>query len=106
MAPIRPIHLERLQEPGFVLPQWLPTDPVPEGFVQNVLEWHQIVGVCSLLVNFFKAEEGPALGMLVADDVGVGKTLTNYAFMAMVTHITDLAAAKQPLPPILGMSLL
>lgn len=70
------------------------------------LHYHQLAGVHSILRNSFTKQPVPGgtPGMLIADEVGLGKT-----FLAATTMITlsDIRARQKlghPLPPLIGKS--
>jgi hypothetical protein len=103
MAQYRPIDLESLLKPTYTPPAH--DASMPADHLENTLEWHQIVAITSLLQHYFQPDDQHPSGMLVADDVGVGKTLENYGLIASVVDILDCAAAGKPLPPIISESL-
>lgn len=105
MAQIRPTDPHLISEPGYVLPLHSPNSPVPAGYVLNELQWHQMSAIATMLLHFFQPKAARTSGMLIADDVGVGKTLENYGMIATVTDVLDRAIAGKPLPPILSKSL-
>ena len=75
------------------------------------LRWHQLAGVHAVLRRVFAAEPTPGdLGMLIADEVGLGKTLQSLAIVATLTEyigrqsLTVLPGSHNPsstLPPLL-----
>lgn len=73
---------------------------------RNVLHWHQLDGVYKQVRLFFSPEPQTArpCGVLIADEVGLGKT---YQAIAMVAFLTDLVMRQKvggKMPPIIGGS--
>lgn len=58
-----------------------------DAFIPFSLRWHQLTGVHAVLRRLFTKEPTPGdLGMLIADDVGLGKTLQCLAIVATLTE--------------------
>ncbi|KAF9472810.1 hypothetical protein BDN70DRAFT_818120 [Pholiota conissans] len=80
-----------------------PTNPPPE--VRNLeLHWHQLAGVHAILRACFTETPipGHCTGMLIADEVGLGKT---YQTATVIACLADAAIRKREhlrLPPLLG----
>lgn len=73
---------------------------------RNALHWHQLYGVHKQVRLFFTPEPQAArpCGILVADEVGLGKT---YQAIAMIAFLTDLVMRQKvggKMPPIIGGS--
>jgi hypothetical protein len=103
MAQYQPNDLGSLNEPGYTLPSFTPGNTVaPAGHIMNQLEWHQMAAIASMLQHYFQPDDRHPSGMLIADDVGVGKTLENYGLIASVVDILDQVAAGRAVPPIIG----
>ena len=107
MAQCQPNDLGSLLEPGYILPTATPDDtPAPSGHVRNQLEWHQMAAIASMLQHYFQPDDRHPSGMLIADDVGVGKTLENYGLVASAVNILAQAMAGRAIPPIISESLM
>lgn len=67
------------------------------------LHWHQVAGIHSILRHVFSPEPDVdhCCGMLVADEVGLGKTAMAIGIISSVSHFIWLQEHKSPLPPIL-----
>ena len=109
MAQFHPNDLASLLEPGYTLPSVTPDNnndtPAPAGHVKNQLEWHQMAAIASMLQHYFQPDDCHPSGMLIADDVGVEKTLENYGLIASVVDILDRAIAGRAAPPIISESM-
>jgi SNF2 family DNA or RNA helicase len=68
------------------------------------LHYHQLAGVHAVIRKIFsdKPNEGPCRGILLADEVGLGKTAMAISVMAFLSHLVLLQASEAPLPPIIG----
>ncbi|CAA7271229.1 unnamed protein product [Cyclocybe aegerita] len=65
------------------------------------LFWHQVAGVHSVFRTNFKAEASPDRpGMLIADEVGLGKTFLAAMAIAVLSQIIFAQSHKLPLPPL------
>jgi hypothetical protein len=104
MAHCRPDDLSLLLDRNYTLPQLKPDSPIPANHVRNELEWHQMCAIASLLHHFFQPTAHCVSGMLIANDVGVGKTLENYGSIAALVDILDCVMAGNSLPELLGES--
>lgn len=80
------------------------TDPLPEHLSKMRLHWHQLGGVHSIVRSVFLKDADPhhSLGVLVGDEVGLGKTAQSIAFMAFLNQAIWLQQGKRKLPRILG----
>lgn len=107
MSQYRPNDLGSLLEPGYTLPPLTPDNdtPAPTGHVKNQLEWHQLAAIASMLQHYFQPDDRLPSGMLIADDVGVGKTLENYGLIASTVDILDRVLAGRAVPQIISESL-
>ncbi|KAK7434927.1 hypothetical protein VKT23_019930 [Stygiomarasmius scandens] len=67
------------------------------------LHWHQYAGVHSILRNIFTSQPDreACTGMLVADEVGLGKTTLCLSVIAMLNQISVLQESGNPLPPVI-----
>ncbi|KAF8869441.1 P-loop containing nucleoside triphosphate hydrolase protein [Infundibulicybe gibba] len=67
------------------------------------LHWHQLVAVHAIIRGLFSAEPRATscLGMLIADEVGLGKTAIALSIIGFLNHIIWLRNSDLPLPPIL-----
>ena len=70
------------------------------------LHHHQIMGVHSILRNIFSEEPdiNACTGMLVADEVGLGKTLQACTVLAFLGELAMRQKHAKPVPPIIGTS--
>lgn len=75
---------KHLDDTGAPLPGWVLLD----------LHWHQLVGIVSILRKFFK-DQDPS-GVLVADEVGLGKTAQTLGVIAMFAHYQEQAKLELP----------
>jgi hypothetical protein len=74
-----------------------------EEFTPNQLRWHQLAGVHAVLRRLLSQEPSRTpCGMLVADEVGLGKTIQSLAILAWLTECAGRQSKKgSSLPPIL-----
>ncbi|KAK1235519.1 hypothetical protein PQX77_001251, partial [Marasmius sp. AFHP31] len=78
----------------------------PDSFNSNtpplVPHWHQIVGVRSIVRHVMSTHPAKRVpnGMLIADEVGLGKTLLCLLFVAWVNQVLYLLSLGRPGPPI------
>ncbi|KAI6111419.1 P-loop containing nucleoside triphosphate hydrolase protein [Pisolithus sp. B1] len=67
------------------------------------LRWHQLVGVkASIRMSFLaqpQLESKSGGGLLIADEVGLGKTAQQIAFNAFVNQVAELQTSSGALPP-------
>lgn len=80
---------------------------LPDYMQPNELHWHQLAGTHSAIRTTRTAEPDPqhCRGMLIADEVGLGKTALCLTTAAFINQAIKLQAEKKPLPPILRESL-
>lgn len=80
------------------------TNPIPPTrFVQQRAKWVQLCGIASIIPLIFTEAKGPKPeGILLADEVGVGKTLHSAGVSAFINQIIQGRAAGIPDPPILS----
>jgi TATA-binding protein-associated factor len=78
--------------------------PLPPSLVPLALHWHQLSGAHSIIRNTFT--KGPSVnqctGMLICDEVGLGKTALALSTIAFLNQIVVLQQGGQALPAILG----
>jgi hypothetical protein len=68
------------------------------------LLWHQLCGVSEIVNRIWTAEQTPDVhGVLLADDVGVGKTAQVMASIAFIQLVFQSEAHKHLRPPIISM---
>jgi hypothetical protein len=79
-------------------------DPIPSpGFIPQRAKWVQLCGIASIISLIFTEAEVPKPGgILLADEVGVGKTLHALGVCAFINQIIQGRAAGIPDPPILS----
>jgi len=72
------------------------------------LHWHQLAGVHALVRMNFTPEEasGRCCGVLIADEVGLGKTFQAIATLAFLSDLKIRGENNLPLPPMIGESIL
>jgi hypothetical protein len=76
-----------------------------QDFVPIRLHWHQQAGVRAILRRLLSREPSSVTpGILVADEVGLGKTLQAVALLAWLTECVGRQSSNSSqMPPILGM---
>jgi len=81
-----------------------PTAESNEEMVPFSLRWHQIAGVHAIIRTNFtpEAEPGRCCGMLIADEVGLGKTFQAVTTIAFLSDLIIRAERNAPIPPIIG----
>lgn len=74
---------------------WTPQNPM----------WHQLCGVHRLIRHLGESrpQNGFCGGMLIADDVGLGKSLQVISFMLMVSYLIDCQLDGTEWPPVHSM---
>ena len=84
--------------PSMLKPGQPHSDMQPQG-----LHYHQLAGVHAVIRKVFseKPKEGPCQGILLADEVGLGKTAMAISVMAFLSHLVLLQASEAALPPII-----
>lgn len=81
------------------------TSPPPDCMAPMQLHWHQIAGVHSLARSVFTATpatNGNPPGMLICDEVGLGKTALSISILAFLNQTAVLQEQGGALPPFLG----
>ena len=76
-----------------------------EGFTPNELRWHQLAGVHAVLRRLLSQEPSSMpSGFLIADEVGLGKTIQALAILAWLTECVGRQSKEgdSSLPPMLG----
>jgi hypothetical protein len=73
---------------------------VPEDWTRLRLNWHQLVGIVAVLSKTFGA--GIPAGILISDDVGVGKTAQSLGVIAMMMHYRQQEIDGRPLHGLAG----
>ena len=67
------------------------------------LKWHQLCGVASMVDKMFVQDGGVATNVLLADDVGLGKSAQIMAFIAFLVIVWySEKDSDNPRPPIVG----
>lgn len=81
------------------------TDPLSPSLSKLRLHWHQFAGVHSIIRSVFTEEACPdhTTGVLVADEVGLGKTAQAIAFFAFLNTTIWLRQTKRSPQKILSM---
>ena len=105
--PFRHPDVTRLQYTAWSHPQEfsaLDTTSVepPAPFIKQRVKWVQLVGIASIAKLMFTEDSNPKpIGILLADEVGVGKTLHSLGICAFINQIAQGRATETPDPPIL-----
>jgi len=75
-----------------------------EDMTPFVPHWHQLAGTHAILRKVFnsKPDKQACTGMLIADDVGLGKTCQATMIIAALADTIQLQKDKKDLPPLLG----
>lgn len=83
-------------------------DALPDYMVLLFLHWHQLAGVHSISRNTFTASPRPkdSVGMLIGDEVGLGKTAQAIAFIAFLNQAIWMQDNGMAPPKILGAVIL
>jgi TATA-binding protein-associated factor len=78
--------------------------PTPEDLEEIKLHWHQLAGVHSIIRHVFIEGEGVDFvpGMLVGDEVGLGKMAQAITTMALLNQIIYAQKNKLECPPVVG----
>ncbi|KAM6488891.1 P-loop containing nucleoside triphosphate hydrolase protein [Amanita muscaria] len=106
----RPINWNSFRSVSNSRTAWEETDEVArakfetggDGMQELSLLWHQLVGVASLAVKAWGTDPRHApFGILLADEVGVGKTAQVMAFIALLQLVNQCEVNGQSRPPIL-----
>jgi len=103
-----PVCFNALRHRGGLTPwdpqyrELLASDPAHVQFDPIVLHPHQLAGVHAIIRKNFTLEPSPGqcTGMLIADEVGLGKTFLTATLIAFLMTILR-GQGKYPLPPIL-----
>ncbi|KAK2464152.1 hypothetical protein APHAL10511_003845 [Amanita phalloides] len=72
-----------------------------EGMEAVRLLWHQLAGVAAMVSKVWVAEEKKTFGVMLADDVGVGKTAQVMATIAFTQLVYECEQQKQPRPALI-----
>jgi len=78
-------------------------DLLPEHLTKMELHWHQLCGVHSIARSLFTEDTNPhrALGVLIGDEVGLGKTAQSIAFISFLNDAIFRQENRKKLPKIL-----
>lgn len=82
-------------------------DPLPPLFSKSALHWHQLAGVHSIVRSVFSEAPNPShtAGVLIGDEVGLGKTAQAIAFIAFLQQTIVAQKSNRSLPRILSKNL-
>jgi len=80
------------------------SEPIPDHLSKLHLHWHQLAGVHSIVRSLFTEDKASSatLGVLVADEVGLGKSAQAITVIAFLIQVRWLQATDRKLPPLLG----
>lgn len=69
------------------------------------MHWHQLSGAHAIIRKLFSAQKEPSNvpGMLIADEVGLGKSFLSILLIAFFVELGMRKATKVTLPPIIGV---
>jgi hypothetical protein len=82
-----------------------PSLPLPPNIIPCSLKWQQLTGVCAILSMLTAPEKAEdRKGVLLADEVGVGKTGTVLGLIATVMHTRHRYTEGQSVPSIFSRS--
>lgn len=73
--------------------------------VPLTLHWHQLAGIHAIIRKLFTAEAATSsevLGVLIADEVGLGKTFQIATTISFLIDLVHCQANHLPLPPIIS----
>jgi hypothetical protein len=78
-----------------------------EDMIPFVPHWHQLAGTHAIFRKVFSSKQNKdaCTGMLIADDVGLGKTCQATMVIAALADAVQLQNNKETLPPLLGAML-
>lgn len=77
----------------------------PAGLFKEIrMHWHQLSGAHAVLRKLFSPEKDPSNvpGMLVADEVGLGKSFLSILLTAFFIELGMRRKTKVALPPLIG----
>jgi hypothetical protein len=89
MSKFHPEDVSAVLGANYTAPASLDDDSGPVKHIVNSLEWHQQVAIAVCLSLFFSSSGVKQPGVLLADDVGVGKTLEALGLVAAITDLID-----------------
>ncbi|KAJ3566667.1 hypothetical protein NP233_g6859 [Leucocoprinus birnbaumii] len=77
--------------------------PLPKELELLRLHWHQLAGVHSIVRSLFTEQRDieHSLGVLIGDEVGLGKTAQAITTIGFFNQLIHLKANNQPLPPVI-----
>jgi TATA-binding protein-associated factor len=81
-----------------------PQDQPPPKFIDLLkLHWHQLAGIHSVVRSIFleHPDDSQPAGVLIGDEVGLGKTAQAIAFIAFLNQVIYVQSKDFILPPIL-----
>lgn len=107
MAMCRPRDVSQLKDALYVQPTPAKGDDIPSDHTENILQWHQLAATATIVSSAFSTSPTKRPhGVLLADDVGVGKTPTSFAVIGHMIDTLDRAMLghQNKIAPIHGMS--
>ncbi|KAF5347355.1 hypothetical protein D9756_010004 [Leucocoprinus leucothites] len=81
-----------------------PNETIPLHLDRLRLHWHQLAGIHSIIRSIFttKATEEHTTGVLIADEVGLGKTIQSVSVMGLLALIAVAIENQKSPPPIIN----
>jgi hypothetical protein len=104
----RPVNWNAFCSESKAVTAWDQTDDAGKfekggvGMTELRLLWHQLVGVAAMADKAWQTKA--PFGILLADEVGVGKTAQVMAFISFLQLVHQCEVNGQPRPPLLGKS--
>jgi TATA-binding protein-associated factor len=79
-------------------------EPLPQFIDFLKLHWHQLAGIHSIVRSVFleNPDDSHPTGVLIGDEVGLGKTAQSIAFIAFLNQVLYVQSKGLSPPPILG----
>ncbi|TFK60185.1 hypothetical protein BDN72DRAFT_779739 [Pluteus cervinus] len=104
----RPLMFNAIRHQNGLNPWDSPFPEAIDGIVPNTvplnLHWHQLAAIHAILRNNFTKNPNPdaACGILITDEVGLGKTFQATGLMAHISELVQRQQKGEVLPPIIA----